>query len=74
MKLHSHMTLWRDDEKLRVQISGTYEPADECGPEKVVNIFAQDYDSEIALTESERNEAEQILITQHHENTNKNTD
>lgn len=67
MKLYSYMTLIRNEVPLRVGVSGTYEPAAAEGPEKVVNLVARDYDGEVALTEDEWREAEEILIAEYHE-------
>lgn len=62
MKLHSHMTIFRNDETLGVSISGTYCPRDDAGPARIIDIYAEDYDGEIALTDSEWEEAEEILM------------
>lgn len=62
MKLHSHMTIFRNEETLRVSISGTYCGEDEAGPAKIIDIFAEDYDGEVALTEKEWVEAEEALM------------
>ena len=67
MKLHSHMTVWRNEEPLRVRIKGTYEPAYGCYKESISGITAEDYDGEVALTEGEGSEAEQILIDEKYE-------
>lgn len=64
MKLRSHMTISRNDHDLRVGISGTFEPrsGENPGGDRVTNIEAHDYDGEVALSEAEWTEAEELLL------------
>lgn len=64
MKLRSYMTISRNDRDLRVGVSGTFEPCSAENPEgdRVTNIEAYDYDGEVALSDAEWTEAEELLL------------
>ena len=56
------MHLIRGDTTLTVKITGTLQPRDSAGPQRVINITANDYDGEVGLTEDEWMDAEQLLL------------